>query len=504
MPASTFVVTGSWLNPNNTPAAGTVEFTPLPQRLVNGGQILPQEAYVATLSSGSINVTLVQSVSGYTVKEKILGATEVTYTIPGTATVDLASVNPASLTGVPLSTNYQGAWSSLVTYAPNQIVTYAGGAYMALTASLNVVPNADATKWGFLSGDGAVYTPPALTSTVVVNLANGPVQLVPLTAAFTTITFSGFGAGSKLELLLTGTAPLYVTWPSSVVFSGGNAPALGAATKITFRSFDGVTIYADGGPVPGIDPASIPTLQTLNEARRNYDVYAEGAALNAATIPSAVGTSLTTTAVANTFQKTWAPLDYVRSGNVFGDRMARYNLTPVGGGLLHNPGVALGANGNPFTVFYVFEFVDSFPQCFIADRTTYGNFSIDHSSFNQVSTTSGATFTQVGAPTSPLGYRPAANFRTPQVLAVKFTGNNADAEPLEVRINGIACTRAGTKPSVPALNGFALGRSPGGGRDALHWATAYALFTSALDFSTPWSAGRMMERYLGSFVGYSL
>lgn len=380
-----------------------------------------------------------------------------------------------------------------------------------LTVFGQTLPPADpSAKIGYQLGNRPQFPQVAANTgaaTVNIDVTNGEYQTVALTQSFTTLTFSNVNAGTRIRLLITGTPPVYITWPSNVVFSGGNAPSLGAATEIEFVSYDGNTLYAEGGDVPGINPASIPTLHTLNEARRNIDIYADGASLNGATIPSAVGTSLVSTATATTFQKLWAPVDYVRSNNVYGDRLARYNLTPVGSGLSYNPGISLGGNGNPFTVFYVFEYVDSFPQCYIADRTSPDTLlRIDHSSFNQVAHfPSTSTFTQNGSPAPPLGYRPnAAGFRTGQVMVLQFSGNNADAEPVVMRINGIACTRAGTKPSVNALNGFFFGGSPLGSRDCLHWAAGVAVFTSALDFSSPWSPGRMMERYFGTFLGYSL
>lgn len=91
---STFTVTGTWYDPDDTLAAGTIEFRPTDQRFKNNANIIDQEVVVATLNgSGAISQVLIQATNGYDVTEKITNRTATpTYHIAGTASLDLSTV----------------------------------------------------------------------------------------------------------------------------------------------------------------------------------------------------------------------------------------------------------------------------------------------------------------------------------------------------------------------------------------------------------------------------
>lgn len=91
---STFTVTATFYDPDNTLAAGTVEFKPVDQRFKNNANIIDQEVIVAVLDgSGSISQVLIQATNGYTVTEKITGRTATpSYQIAGTANINLSTV----------------------------------------------------------------------------------------------------------------------------------------------------------------------------------------------------------------------------------------------------------------------------------------------------------------------------------------------------------------------------------------------------------------------------
>lgn len=79
----TMTVTGKFYQPDNTTETGTVELT----------DAITGDLYVATLSSGSISQKVFKNGDVYNVVQKLTGqAVQSSYTIPGTADIDLATV----------------------------------------------------------------------------------------------------------------------------------------------------------------------------------------------------------------------------------------------------------------------------------------------------------------------------------------------------------------------------------------------------------------------------
>src|SRR4051812_32825546 len=50
---------------------------------------------------------------------------------------------------------WRDAWNSSTTYHANDVVSFGGSSYLALTASTNVAPDTDPAKWGRLPRAGA-------------------------------------------------------------------------------------------------------------------------------------------------------------------------------------------------------------------------------------------------------------------------------------------------------------------------------------------------------------
>lgn len=93
---STFVVTGTFLEPDGTtPAAGTVTFRPTDSRFVNNANIIVSEDTVVTLDgAGKINntsgKTLIQATNGYDVTTAFDGHQPRTFHIAGTTNVSIS------------------------------------------------------------------------------------------------------------------------------------------------------------------------------------------------------------------------------------------------------------------------------------------------------------------------------------------------------------------------------------------------------------------------------
>jgi len=104
----------------------------------------------------------------------------------------------------------------------------------------NAIAYNDGTNWGYLSA--ASQTVSGAGGTVNIPFPSGNVVNITLTAN-TTFTYSGHVVGTYiLKLTQGGTGSYTVTWPGTLLWSGGTAPTL----TTTVGKTDIITIFHDG------------------------------------------------------------------------------------------------------------------------------------------------------------------------------------------------------------------------------------------------------------------
>jgi len=104
----------------------------------------------------------------------------------------------------------------------------------------NAIAYNDGTAWGYLSG--ALQTVAGSGGTVNIPFASGNIVNMTLTAS-TILTFSTHVVGTYIIKLIQGGSGSYtITWPGTVVWSGGTAPTL----TTTVGKTDIITLFHDG------------------------------------------------------------------------------------------------------------------------------------------------------------------------------------------------------------------------------------------------------------------
>jgi hypothetical protein len=98
MAEATITITGSYLNPDDTPATGSVSFTAADQVDITNAKIAIQKAISFPITNGILTgATLLATPGGYRVTETISGgAFNPSFVIGGTTSIDLSSVNRAT------------------------------------------------------------------------------------------------------------------------------------------------------------------------------------------------------------------------------------------------------------------------------------------------------------------------------------------------------------------------------------------------------------------------
>jgi len=98
MAEATITVTGTYLNPDDTNATGTVTFTAADQVDITNGKIAIQKSISFPITNGVLTgATLLATPGGYKVTESINGgALSPSFVIGGTVSIDLSSVNRAT------------------------------------------------------------------------------------------------------------------------------------------------------------------------------------------------------------------------------------------------------------------------------------------------------------------------------------------------------------------------------------------------------------------------
>ena len=169
--------------------------------------------------------------------------------IQDSANVDLAVItNTGSMIvgngGVPLAKLQVDSTTS--GFLPPRMTNAERAAIGALKGNIivnttnNAVAYNDGTNWGYLSA--AAQTVSGAGGTVNIGFPAGNIANITLTAN-TTFTYSGHVVGTYiLKLTQGGTGSYTVTWPGTLLWSGGTAPTL----TTTVGKTDIITIFHDG------------------------------------------------------------------------------------------------------------------------------------------------------------------------------------------------------------------------------------------------------------------
>ena len=140
---------------------------------------------------------------------------------------------------VDISSTTKGFLPPRMTNTQRAAITATKGLIVVNTTNNGVAYN-DGTNWGYLSG--ATQTVSGAGGTVNIGFPAGNIANITLTAN-TTFTYSGHVAGTYiLKITQGGTGSYTVTWPGTLLWSGGTAPTL----TTTVGKTDIITIFHDG------------------------------------------------------------------------------------------------------------------------------------------------------------------------------------------------------------------------------------------------------------------
>jgi hypothetical protein len=198
MTPTTFTATGTYTQPDGQPAVGVVSFAANNDRETSAdGSIqdaMPETAHLD--GAGSFTKALVVNAGGYTVTETLHNADPITYTIAGTADIDLGDVDATT------STYITRAGPSVRTIAdPTYTVTDADvNNIIDCTAACTVTIPADLTVQGTISvakaGSGDVTFQAA--GGVTIDSADG---LLTLATQYAMMTAVAWGSTTYYRLL---------------------------------------------------------------------------------------------------------------------------------------------------------------------------------------------------------------------------------------------------------------------------------------------------------------
>lgn len=153
--------------------------------------------------------------------------------------VGIGTTAPNANALVDISSTTKGFLPPRMTNAQRAAISATKGLIVVNTTNNGIAYN-DGTAWGYLSG--ALQTVAGSGGTVNIAYGNGNIADITLTAS-TTFTFSNHVVGTYiLKLTQGGTGSYTVTWPASVLWSGGTAPTL----TTTVGKTDIVTLFHDG------------------------------------------------------------------------------------------------------------------------------------------------------------------------------------------------------------------------------------------------------------------
>ena len=249
-------------------------------------------------SSETVTIKIKNNASGTTVNSIVIvvGANS-SYTYPrpinlaqqdqlilistGTAAIGTTSIYTQLMSGVPSSITLtaRGAWSSSTSYTPLDIVSYNGGSWISILASVGVTP-VEGSDWAINASQGAAGTltnvvedtTPQLggnldangheiafgeTIDTVYNItdgasfeidpANGNVQTITLGASRTAAA-TNFAAGQSIIIGVDDGSAYALTWPTTTwIISGGG----GAAPDLATAGYTWVILWKQGSTLFG-------------------------------------------------------------------------------------------------------------------------------------------------------------------------------------------------------------------------------------------------------------
>lgn len=140
--------------------------------------------------------------------------------------------------------NFQGTWSAIKAYNPNDTVVVNGVGYVALVANTNVVTTTTGT-WAALGGCPAITATVSFSATPVYNLALGCTQTITLTNNVTSSTATNPQSGVTYTFIIcqNGSGNFTHVWPTS--FLGAMTIGL-TASECSTQAFvyNGTNYYA--------------------------------------------------------------------------------------------------------------------------------------------------------------------------------------------------------------------------------------------------------------------
>jgi hypothetical protein len=153
--------------------------------------------------------------------------------------VGVGTTAPAANALFDIASTTKGFLPPRMTNAQRAAITATKGLIVVNTTN-NAIAYNDGTNWGYLSG--ALQTVAGSGGTVNIAFAAGNIVNMTLTAS-TTLTFSTHVVGTYIIKLIQGGSGSYtITWPGTVVWSGGTAPTL----TTTVGKTDIITLFHDG------------------------------------------------------------------------------------------------------------------------------------------------------------------------------------------------------------------------------------------------------------------
>ena len=146
---------------------------------------------------------------------------------------------PDANASIDITSTTKGFLPPRMTNAQRAAITATKGLIVVNTTNNGVAYN-DGTNWGYLSAASQIVS--GAGGTVNIPFPSGNVVNITLTAN-TTFTYSGHVVGTYiLKLTQGGTGSYTVTWPGTLLWSGGTAPTL----TTTVGKTDIITIFHDG------------------------------------------------------------------------------------------------------------------------------------------------------------------------------------------------------------------------------------------------------------------
>jgi len=154
-------------------------------------------------------------------------------------TIGFGTDTPSANALIDITSTTKGFLPPRMTNTQRAAISATKGLIVVNTTN-NAIAYNDGTNWGYLSG--ATQTVAGAGGTVNIAFPSGNIALITLTAS-TTYTFSAHVVGTYiLKITQGGSGSYLITWPGTLLWSGGTAPTL----TTTVGKTDIVTIVHDG------------------------------------------------------------------------------------------------------------------------------------------------------------------------------------------------------------------------------------------------------------------